>query len=80
MTRAIYLVKCEGYSYEYPNGNKNVYKTTINYHCCTTLEEAQNDVRRWQKEERLENKVKAKENKMQIWHNYCIDILDLYGK
>lgn len=79
MNKAIYLIKAKGYSYFFTDGSKRTYTDTINYHCCTTLKEAQNDVLRWRKEERLENKINVKEGRMQIWHNYQIEILDLYG-
>lgn len=77
-TKTVYLVKCEGYCYKFSDEIMRRSKTVINYHCCTNLEEAKNDVRRWQKEERLENKKAAKEGKMQTWHNFKIEILDLY--
>ena len=80
MAKAIYLVKAAGYSYFFTNGSKRVYETNINYHCCTTLEEAKNDVLRWRKEERLDNKKNIQEGKMQTWHNYQIEILDLWGE
>lgn len=76
--KAIYLVKCDGFSYRFSDGSKKVFNTTINYHCCTKLEEAKNDVRRWQKEERINNQKAEVEGKMQTWHNFKVEILDLY--
>lgn len=78
MAKEIYLVKAEGYCYIYPNGKKSVHKETINYHCCTSLEEAKENVRRWQKEEEEDNKTRKKEGKMQKLHNYQVEILDLW--